>query len=295
MNKIRYDMTKKMKQKQFIADIPSLSRRLFTVIIMMVTSVLCTEAQTLIDGLYYNLDSNTKTASVARNATASGDIVIPEKVSYGNVEYTVTILGDQCFDCCSELKSIRIPNTVTRIGRQAFFVCKSLEKIEIPNSVNYIGIDAFSACYSLESIIIPSSVTQIQGILFYQCNKLRYIEVAQNNKVYDSRDNCNAIIETATNTLISACSYSTIPSSVTTIKYSAFFHSEYLAAIDIPNSVTTIGEYAFLGCARLTQITCRANVPPTIGTGTFDDVDKSIPVYVPASSIDAYKSAQYWS
>ena len=289
-------MAKKMKQKQCIADIPSLSRRLFTVIIMMVASVLCTEAQTLIDGLYYNLDSNTKTASVAENKSASGDIVIPEKVSYGNVEYTVTSLGDQCFDCCSELKSIRIPNTVTRIGRQAFFACKSLEKIEIPNSVNFIGSQAFSACFNLESIIIPSSVTQIQDILFSQCYNIRSIEVAQNNKVYDSRDNCNAIIETATNTLISACNYSTIPSSVTTIGHEAFIYCEYLASIDIPNSVTTIENNAFWGCARLTQITCRANVPPTIGNWTtFNDVDKSIPVYVPAASIEAYKKADYWS
>ena len=289
-------MEKKMKLKQCIADIPSLSRRLFTVIIMMVASVLCTEAQTLIDGLYYNLDSNTKTASVAKNTSASGDIVIPEKVSYANVEYTVTSLGDQCFDCCSELKSIRIPNTVTRIGRQAFFACTSLEKIEIPNSVNFIGSQAFSACFNLESIIIPSSVTQIQDILFSQCYNIRSIEVAQNNKVYDSRDNCNAIIETATNTLISACNYSTIPSSVTTIKSNAFFRCDYLASIDIPNSVTTIENNAFWGCARLTQITCRANVPPTIGNWTtFNDVDKSIPVYVPASSIDAYKKADYWS
>ena len=289
-------MEKKMKLKQCIADIPSLSRRLFTVIFMMVTSVLCTEAQTLIDGLYYNLDSNTKTASVARNATASGDIVIPEKVSYANVEYTVTSLGDYCFDPCREVKSIRIPNTVTRIGRQAFYGCESLEKIEIPNSVNYIGHQAFSYCLSLKSIIIPSSVTQIQGILFSQCNNLRSIEVAQNNKVYDSRDNCNAIIETATNTLISACSYSTIPSSVTTIGHEAFFYCEYLASIDIPNSVTTIGNYAFSGCEKLTQITCRANVPPTIGNWTtFNDIDKSIPVYVPAASIEAYKKADYWS
>ena len=289
-------MEKKMKLKQCIADIPSLSRRLFTVIIMMVASVLCTEAQTLIDGLYYNLDSNTKTASVARNATASGDIVIPEKVSYGNVKYTVTSLGYNCFVSCRELKSIRIPNTVTRIGKWAFLGCTSLEKIEIPNSVNYIGLQAFSGCSSLESIIIPSSVTQIEGLLFSQSNNIRSIEVAQNNKVYDSRDNCNAIIETATNTLISACSYSTIPSSVTTIGSSAFLNCEYLASIDIPNSVTTIEGSAFYGCARLTQITCRANVPPTIiGKWAFEYVDKSIPVYVPASSIDAYKSAQYWS
>ena len=116
-------MEKKIKLKQCIADIPSLSRRLFTVIILMVTSVLCTEAQTLIDGLYYNLDSNTKTASVAKNSSASGDIVIPEKVSYGNVEYTVTSLGDKSFYCCWDLKSIRIPNTVTSIGWWALYGC----------------------------------------------------------------------------------------------------------------------------------------------------------------------------
>ena len=149
-----------MKLKQCIADIPSLSRRLFTVIIMMVASVLCTEAQTLIDGLYYNLDSNTKTASVAENHSASGDIiVIPEKVSYGNVEYTVTSLGDNSFYHCRELKSIRIPNTVTRIGRWAFSGCISLEKIEIPNSVTSIEYCAFDNCKYLASIDIPNSVT----------------------------------------------------------------------------------------------------------------------------------------
>ena len=233
-------MEKKMKLKQCIADIPSLSRRLFTVIIMMVASVLCTEAQTLINGLYYNLDSNTKTASVDENESASGDIVIPEKVSYGNVEYTVTSLGNDCFWGCSKLKSIRIPNTVTSIGRQAFDGCSGIEKIEIPNSVNYIGEYAFSDCFSLESIIISSSVTAIRSFAFFRCGAL--------------------------------------------------------ASIDIPNSVTTIGEYAFTECKRLTQITCRANVPPTIGNWTtFNEVHKSIPVYVPASSIDAYKSARYWS
>ena len=82
MNKIKYDMAKKMKLKQCIADIPSLSRRLFIVIIMMVASVLCTEAQTLINGIYYTLNSTTATATVTSGSTLySGDVVIPSYVT----------------------------------------------------------------------------------------------------------------------------------------------------------------------------------------------------------------------
>ena len=292
-------MENKMKLMHCMADIPSQARRLFTVFLMVVASVLCTEAQTQINGIYYTLDSNTATATVTKGSssgTYSGDVVIPSQVTYNGKVYTVMRLEDQSFMSCNSLTSIEIPNTVKQIGWMAFYGCSGLKEIVIPNSVESIGSQAFSCCSSLTSVYIPSSVTKISNCLFSQSNNIRSIIVNPNNKVYDSRDNCNAIIETATNTLTSACSYSTIPSSVTNIKSDAFFYCEYLVSIEIPNSVSFIASYAFKGCSKLTQITCRADVPPTIGgSNSFEKVDKSIPVYVPASSIETYKTAQYWS
>ena len=133
-----------------------------------------------LDGIFYNLDKENKTASVA-SYSYKGAVVIPETISVDGKAYTVTSLGENCFCGCSGLTSITIPNSVTRIGEYCF-----------------------SSCGGLESIVVESG-----------------------NTVYDSRENCNAIIETATNTMLSGCRNTTIP-----------------------NSVTSLGEYCFMPCSQ---------------------------------------------
>ena len=176
-------------------------------------------------------------------------------ITYQGKSYSVTSIGAGAFANCSSLTSVTIPNSVTSIGDGAFVGCDGLTSVTIPNSVTSIGGVAFFYCSGLTSITIPNSVTSIGESAFNNCSGLTSIVVEQGNTVYDSRDNCNAIIETATNTLIRGCQNTIIPNSVTSIReYSAFSGCSGLTSITIPNSVTSIGDKAFSGCTGLISI-----------------------------------------
>ena len=171
---------------------------------------------------------------------------------------TVTAIRDNAFYMCSGLTTIDIPNSVSAIGENAFAGCSSLTDISIANSVTTIGnipnsvttIDegAFFFCTGLASINIPNSVTAIEYRAFTGCSGLTSIQVESGNAVYDSRENCNAIIETADNTIILGCQKTVIPNSVTCIGEEAFWACTTLTSISIPNSVTGIGDGAFNQC-----------------------------------------------
>ena len=157
---------------------------------------------------------------------------------------TVTSIGSNAFRGTT-LKSIVIPEGVTLIGNRAFGECKSLETVSLPNSLERIGYLAFYDS-NISSIYIPAGVKDISEDVFDGCNNLSTITVSNGNTKYDSRDNCNALIETATNTILQGSSSTVIPNSVTAIGAKAFQGSK-IAKIVIPNSVTAIGEYAFQG------------------------------------------------
>ncbi len=142
------------------------------------------------------------------------------------IENGVTNIGGSAFTSCSALTSITIPNSVTSIGFNAFMNCSGLTTITIPNSVTTIGDQAFAYCSNLTSIVIGNSVKSILGNwLFRSCNSLTSIIVEKGNKKYDSRNNCNAIIETESNTLIFGCRNTVIPNSVTSIGKSVLHQS----------------------------------------------------------------------
>ena len=168
---------------------------------------------------------------------------------------SVTSIGDWAFNACRDLKSIIIPNSVTTIGKHAFSECSGLTSITIPNSVTSIGESAFYMCSSLTYVTIPNSVTSIEERVFTECRNLEFIFLEENNKKYDSRNDCNAIIETESNTLIAGCKNTTIPESITSIGDYAFNGCRDLKSIIIPNSVTNIGERVFENCTSLTSIT----------------------------------------
>ena len=168
----------------------------------------------------------------------------------------------------SSLKSVKITGS-SHIPRSAFSYCKGLTSIEIPGSVTSIGESAFYGCTGLTSIEIPDGVTSIGSSAFSGCTGLTCIAVVSGNKVYDSRNNCNAIIETASNTLIAGCLNTIIPSGVTSIGKSAFSGCKGLTRIEIPDSVTSIGRSAFSGCKGLTRIEIPSSVT-SIGDWAFN-------------------------
>ena len=142
-----------------------------------------------------------------------------------------------------------------------------IKAVILNEGLSNIGYSAFYSFSNLPSIVIPASVIRIANNFGY-CNKLMSIVVAEGNPIYDSRDNCNAIIETATNKLVAGCNSSTIPNSVIHIDSHAFSQCINLTSITIPNSVKTIGEYAFNQCSSLTSIRIPASVE-SIGTAVF--------------------------
>lgn len=207
----------------------------------------------------------------------------------------VSSIGHSAFYGCNGLTSIDIPNSVTVIGEHAFYDCSSLTSITIPSSVTSIGDYAFAGCSSLTSITIPDGVETIGKNAFHSSSSLTSIIIDKNNAHYDSRENCNAIVETSSNTLILGCKNTVIPNTVTSIGKAAFASCTGLTSITIPNSVTSISEQAFYDCSNLTSITCQALKVPYTGEACFTNVPlSSATLYVPASSIDAYKSSSNW-
>ena len=232
-----------------------------------------------------------------------------------SIPRSVTSIGEKAFDGCLSLTTIEvakdntvydsrencnalihtatntiirgcqnttIPNSVTNIGYRAFYGCESLKSIIIPDSVTSIGEMAFYCCESLKSIIISDSVTSIGEMAFDRCHSLTTIEVAKRNTMYDSRENCNALIHTATNTLILGCQNTTIPNSVKSIGDRAFCECISLKSIVIPNSVTSIGKDAFGCCFSLKSI----NIPDSvtsIGDSAFKDCESLKYITIPDS------------
>ena len=222
-----------------------------------------------------------------------------EITSFDEFQYFtgVTAIRGGEFTLCSNLKSIVFPASVTTIGSQAFQETGFTE-FTIPNTITTIEEYAFSGNIQLKSIMIPASVISI-GKEAFMIYALERIEVDPNNRVYDSRDNCNAIVETATNKLIQACKTSTIPSSIEAIGENAFYWMEW-TSITIPASVRSIEEYAFNSSyytsAAPKEIICEVETPFEINSNVFweEDYTKAT-LYVPESSIEAYRNTPAWS
>ena len=199
----------------------------------------------------------------------------PRFDSRNNCNAIIEITDNELIAGC---KNTIIPNSVTKIGNFAFGACVSLTSIVIPNSVTEIGHYAFYSCDSLTSIDIPNSVIEIGYGVFESCLGLTSIVVGSGNPRYDSRNNCNAIIETAYNTLLYGCKNTTIPYSVTTIDDYAFYGCDSLTSIVIPNSVTEIGYGAFYDCIDLTSIVIPNSVT-SIGDVAFCNCWRLTDVY----------------
>ena len=198
---------------------------------------------------------------------------------------SITSIGYWAFDGCTGLTSITIPNSVTSIGEVAFLGCTGLTSITLGNSVTSIGEGAFFGCTGLTSITIPNSVTSIGNRAFDGCTGLTSINVASDNNYYSG---INGVLFNKKKTELirypegkSQPSY-TISNSVTSIGEGAFLGCTGLTSITIPNSITSIGYWAFDGCTGLTSITIPNSVT-SIGDGAFEDCSSLTSITIPNS------------
>ena len=237
------------------------------------------------------------------------------------IPHSVKSIGWHAFWGCSNLAEISITDGVESVGSQAFentawfnaqpdgliYIGKAAYKykgtmpdntaIVLKEGTKSLSHLAFYGCKGLVSLTIPESVTNIVlndgSSTFQDCTELASIKIDEGNPVYDSREGCNAIIESETNSMLFGCKRSFIPSSVTSISYLAFSGCTGLTAITIPSSVTSIGSSAFSNCDKLTSVTVKMETPLKIDSWTFSS-RKYATLYVPQGSKAAYEAADYW-
>lgn len=275
-----------------------------------------------VDGLYYNVVSTSDlTCSVTYgDSKYTGDVVIPEEVTYGNRTFSVTQIGGSAFQYCTSLTSVTIPNSVTEIGGNAFEGCANLTSVTIGNSVTVMASYAFSGCTSLASITIPNSVTYIGTGTFYECTGLTSVTIEDGPSTltlnysydevgfYEDRVYGTVLLHDYLGTFASCPLKSvyvgrnldykvTSPRYRWDIYYSPFSY-QGLTKLTIGSSVTTIGEYAFFECRKLENIICLAKTPPAVTRDCFQnyeyDFNYNATLYVPVGTSSAYASDEVW-
>jgi len=250
-----------------------LSMRTIILSLLFAIPIIANAAAVEIDGIYYNLDSNAKTAEVTHYISwYKGDVIIPKTVEYYGITYNVTSIGDFAFASCSDLTSVTIPNSVTNIGDHAFSCCNSLTSISIPNSVTTIGDNSFLGCDGLTSVMIPNSVTAIGEHAFSSCDDLTSVIIGNRvNRIGDyAFYKCNSLDSIK------------IPNSVTSIGNYAFDMCYNLSSVTIGNNVTRIGDYTFDMCHNLSSVTI-GNSVITIGKKAFYGCSRMTSIIIPNS------------
>ena len=265
----------------------------------------------------FNSGTSSNPLQYARNLYLNGELVTKLVITDG-----VTSIGGWAFDRCRSLESVTIPDSVESIGYYAFSSCTSLTSVSIGKGVTSIGEGAFSYCDSLTSVTIPDSVESIGSNAFDSCERLESIEVDKDNANYSSDEygvlynkdktiliqypvgNTRTTFEIP-NSVTSIGSHAfyecsslqsvTIGSEVTSIGDWAFSFCDSLTGVTITDSVTSIGERAFSSCDSLTSVTINAVEPPTVGDHMLDYCSKLANIYVPAESVETYRTASGWS
>ena len=238
----------------------------------------------------YNMTSIT----IGNGVTSIGDYAFDycESLRSITIPDSVTSIGDYAFKNCTSLTSVTLGKRVTSIGKCAFAMCSSMESITFPDSVTSIGNYAFEGCTALESVTLPGSITSIGSSVFSKCSNLTafYGELA-------SSDNLCLIFGGTLWCFAPGCNVATysIPDSVTSIGGGAFLGCSRLANITIPDSVTSIGAKAFYNCSELKEVYCKPTTPPTGGDNMFSNNASGRKIYVPTDSARSYRTSSYWS
>ena len=198
-----------------------------------------------------------------------GNVEIPESIQINGKEIVFNALQDNhigydlgyihdfgAFENCMHLTGIKFPKTIKTIGDRTFAYCCNLKEIEIPAHITQVSSSDCNGITDDEYYYYE----EYRKALFAECNNLTSIKVSSDNPVYDSRKNCNAIIETKTNILVAGCKNTKIPNDIVAISDSAFNECEKLTNIELPSSIIAIGSGAFRECRGLSSITIPSSV-----------------------------------
>jgi len=275
-----------------------------TTLFLLALLPLMASAQTLINGIYYDLNANTKEATVVSGSTKyKGNVTIPKTIKHQRIIYSVTSIGGWAFYGCSGLTEVTIPNSVTWIGPSAFdgtawynnqpdglvYAGKVAYKYKgtMPGSTSVsikegtlgINSEAFKDCLGLTSVTIPNSVTTIEYQAFYGCSGLKSVTIPNSVTSIGSSAfwGCSGLTSVI------------LPNSVTTIGDAAFLCCSNLTTVKIPNSVTSIGDAAFWGCSKLTSVTIPKSVT-SIGDRVFSECSRLKSISVESGN-PKYKSS----
>lgn len=212
-----------------------------------------------INGIYFNFNIEERLAEVAENPNKyAGNVIIPEKVNYGGIEYSVTGICDWGFSFCFDLTSITIPNSVTKIGSFAFNSCSGLNTVKIPNSLTNIGKGAFMNCSSLTSFTIPYGVTIIEQSTFCGCSGLTSITIPNSVTTigYEAFKDCYGLTSVQITDIEAWCNISfSFYSNPLIYAHHLFLDGEEIKNIVIPNTISNIGNFSFQNCSGLTSVT----------------------------------------
>lgn len=232
---------------------------------------------------------------------------------------TITSIGENAFYQCISLNRLTLPASLRVIGDYAFSLCSGLSSVTLPQGLQEIGFRAFENCIRITSITIPSSVNTIATMAFCGCSNLNSINVAGDNKAYSSQD---GVLFNKSKTTLLCCpsaksSSYVVPSTVNTIGEYGFYACKSLTSITLPHSLTILRPYSFRlctnlktialpptvsqvgknvfnGCNALQSILLYAKEVPNAESNTFTQVNLEVPLYVPAESVESYKSADFW-
>lgn len=284
------------------------------------------------NGIRYTIVSDTELSVASKPSGYTGAVTIPSEVTIDGATYSVTSIGEDAFSRCRDLTAIVMPETITKICQAAFYYCRGLSEIVIPNSVIEIEEEAFSNCDSVTSITIGNSVKTIGESAFAYCMKATSITIGNSVETIGESAfrGCRSLTSiTIPNSVTTIDEFAfngcrnlesiTLPDSVTEIRRYvlagtglksfvipntitkicnfAFSESSSLKSVTIPETVTTIGNYAFYKCDSLRTVVALSMTPPAIEEKTFDakDIYRDGTLYVPYSSVAAYKAANNWT